>query len=99
MGQVLLQKENRSTRRKPAMLGRVKLDYTLLTRDQGNFNQITAKSRKRTLVTVVRDTRTTTVSPPTQVLPLRNNYPPNNKYLPPPMPYFQYLPTDNSSIK
>ena len=45
---------NRSTRRKPAMLGRVKLDNTLLTCDQGNFNQITARSRNRALVTVVR---------------------------------------------
>ena len=33
---------NRSTRRKPAMFGRVKLDNTLLACDQGNFNQITA---------------------------------------------------------
>ena len=32
---------NQSTRRKPGMLGRVKLDNTLLTCDQGNFNQIT----------------------------------------------------------
>ena len=39
------------------MLGRDKLDSTLLTCDQGNFNQITARSRNRTLVTVVRDTR------------------------------------------
>ena len=44
------------------MLGRVKLDNTLLTRDQGNFNQITARIRNRTLVTVVRDTCTTAVS-------------------------------------
>ena len=45
------------------MLGRVKLDNTLLTCDQGNFNQITARGRNRTLVTVVRDTSTTTVPP------------------------------------
>ena len=37
------------------MLGRVKLDNTLLTCDQGNFNEITARGRNRTLVTVVRD--------------------------------------------
>ena len=43
------------------MLGRVKLDNTPLTCDQGNFNQITARSRNRTLVTVVRDTYTATV--------------------------------------
>ena len=43
------------------MLGRVKLDNTLLTCDQGNFNQITARSRALTQVTVVRDTCTTTV--------------------------------------
>ena len=43
--------------------GRVKLDNTLLTCDQGNFNQITARSRNRTLVTVVRDMCTTTVPP------------------------------------
>ena len=42
--------ENRGTRRKPAMLGRVKLDNTPLTCDQDNFNQITARSRNRTLV-------------------------------------------------
>ena len=54
---------NRSTRRKPAMIGRGKLDNTLLTCDQGNFNQITAQSRNRTLVTVMRDTSTTTVPP------------------------------------
>ena len=37
----------RSTRRIPAMLGRLKLDNTLLTCDQGNFNEITARSRNR----------------------------------------------------
>ena len=42
------------------MLGGVKLDNTLLTCDKGNFNQITAWSRNRTLVTVVRDMCTTT---------------------------------------
>ena len=51
------------TRRKPAILGRVKPDNTLLTCDQVNFNQITAQSRSRTLVTLVRDTYTTTVPP------------------------------------
>ena len=45
---------NQSTSRKPAMLGRVKLDDTLLTCDQGNFNQITARSRNGILVTLVR---------------------------------------------
>ena len=59
---------NRSTRRKLAMFGRVKLDNTLLTCDQGNFNQITPRSRNRILVTVVRDTCTTTVSPAPQLL-------------------------------
>ena len=59
---------NCSTRRKPAMLGRVKLDNTLLTCDQGNFNQITARSRNQTIVTVVRDTCTTTVPPAPQIV-------------------------------
>ena len=54
---------NRSTRRKPAMLGRVRLDNTLLTWDQGNFNQIAARSRNRILVTVARDICTATVPP------------------------------------
>ena len=45
------------------MHGRVKLGNTLLTCDQGNFNQITARSWNQTLVTVVRDTCTTTVPP------------------------------------
>ena len=48
---------NRSTRRKPAMLGRDKLDSTLLTYDQGNFNQITAQSRNRTLAILKRTLR------------------------------------------
>ena len=52
---------NRSTRRKPVMFGRVKLDNTLFTYDQGNFNQITAWNRSRVLATVMRDTCTTTV--------------------------------------
>ena len=52
---------NRSTRRKPALLGRVKLDNTLHTCDQGKFKQITARSRNPTPVTVVRDLCTTTV--------------------------------------
>ena len=43
---------------KPAMLGRVKLDNTLLTCDQGNFNQTTSQRRNQTVVTVVRDTCT-----------------------------------------
>ena len=55
---------NRNTRRKPAMLGRVKLDNTLLTCDKGNFNHIPAQSRNRTLVTAVRDTCTCTPSVP-----------------------------------
>ena len=42
------------------MLGRVKLDNTRLTCDQGNFNQVTARSRNRIPVTVVRGTCTTT---------------------------------------
>ena len=54
---------NRIARRKPAIRGGVKLDNTLPTCDQGNFNQITTRSRNRTLVTVVRDTCTTTVTP------------------------------------
>ena len=45
------------------MLGRVKLDNTLLTCDKSKFNQITAQSRNRTLVTVVRDTCVITVPP------------------------------------
>ena len=45
------------------MLGRDKVDDTFLTCDQGNFNQITARSRNRTLITVVRGTCTTTVPP------------------------------------
>ena len=45
------------------MLCRVKLDDTLLTCDQGNFNQITEWRWNRTLVTVVKDTCTTTVPP------------------------------------
>ena len=45
------------------MLGGVKLDNTLLTCDQSNFNQITARSMNQTLLTVVRDMCTTTVPP------------------------------------
>ena len=60
MGQVLLQEK---TGVPGENLGRVKLDNTLLTCDEGNFNQITARSRNRTLVTVVRGTCSTTVSP------------------------------------
>ena len=44
------------------MLGRVKLENILLTCDQGNFNQITERSKNRTLVTVVRDKCTINVS-------------------------------------
>ena len=40
-----------------------KLNNTLLTCDQGNFNQATARSQNRIQVTVVRDTCTTTVPP------------------------------------
>ena len=40
---------NRNNRRKPATLGGVKMNI-LLTCDQGNFNQIVAWSRNRTLV-------------------------------------------------
>ena len=43
-------------RRKPAILGRVKLYNTLLNSGQGNFNQITAQSGNQILVIVVRDT-------------------------------------------
>ena len=39
---------NRSTRRKPAMFGRVKLDNTLLTCDHGNFNRTTQQNRNPT---------------------------------------------------
>ena len=46
---------NRSTWRKPTMLGKVKLDNTLLTCDKGNFNQITARSRNIILVAEMRD--------------------------------------------
>ena len=46
MGPLPLNEETRtSTRRKPAMLGGAKLDNTLLTCDQGNFNVKTARSR------------------------------------------------------
>ena len=45
------------------MFGRVKLDNTLLIFDQGNFNQITARSQSQILITVVRDTSDTSVSP------------------------------------
>ena len=48
------------------MLGRVKLDNTLLTCDQGNFNQITTWSQNQALVTMVRDMCTTTVPPASQ---------------------------------
>ena len=41
------------------MFGRVKLDNTVVACDQGNFNQITARGRNRTRVTVVRDKCTT----------------------------------------
>ena len=61
MGPVLLQEETGVPGKKPAMLDSVKLINTFLTCDKGNFNQITARSRNQTLVTMVRDTRTTTV--------------------------------------
>ena len=38
---VLCTEGNQNTRRKLAVLGRVKLDHTFPTCDQGNFNQIT----------------------------------------------------------
>ena len=56
-------RENRSTRRNPEMFFWAKLDNTLLTCDQVNFNEITARSRNQTLVWVARDKCTTTVSP------------------------------------
>ena len=74
MGAVLSTGGNQNTRRKPAMLGRVKLDITLLTCDQGNFNQISARSRNRTLVTVVRGTCTTTVPPALVIVEILNEY-------------------------
>ena len=45
------------------MLGRDTLESTLLTCDQDNFDQITARSWNRTLVSVVRDTCNTTGLP------------------------------------
>ena len=41
---------NRSTRRNPAMLGRVKLDNTLFTNESTNFNRIKARGGNRNLV-------------------------------------------------
>ena len=61
---------NWSARRKPVMLGRAKLDNILLTFDQGKFNLITTRSRNRTIVTVVRDTCTSTVPPALRMLTL-----------------------------
>ena len=46
-----------------SVVGRVELDSTLPTCEQGNFSQVTARNRNRILVTVVRDTRPTTVPP------------------------------------
>ena len=63
MGPVLLQEETGVLGKKLAMVSRDKLDNTLLTSNQGNFNQITAQSQNRTLVTVVRNTCTTAVPP------------------------------------
>ena len=60
---------SRSTGRKPGVLGRIKLNNTLLTCEQGNFNQVIARSRNLIPVTVVRDTCTTTVPPSTSFLP------------------------------
>ena len=75
---------NQSTWQKPAMLGKVKLDNTLLTCDQGNFHQITAGRQNQTPVTVVRDMCTTTVPPATlsgqalfgtsRFIPRKSNY-------------------------
>ena len=48
--------ENRITPRKFTMLGRVKLDNTLLICSKGNFNLITERSRNRTRNTVVPTT-------------------------------------------
>ena len=45
------------------MLGKDKLENTLLTCHQSNFNQITTLSLNRTLITVVRYTCTITVPP------------------------------------
>ena len=62
MGPVLLQEETGVPGENLRCL--VETDRTtLLTYDQSNFNQITAWSRKKTLVTVVRDTCTTTEPP------------------------------------
>ena len=62
MGPVLLQKETGVCGENlHAMRGRIKLDNTVLTCDQDNFNQITIRSRNRTRVKVVRDTCTITV--------------------------------------
>ena len=55
---------NWSTWRKPAMPGRVKLDNTLLTCDQGNFNQITARSRYQKLFTEVKERYASTLPTP-----------------------------------
>ena len=55
---------NWSTWRKPVMLGRVELDNTLLTCDQGNFNQITAQSQNQTLPTVMKDVHYHCAIPP-----------------------------------
>ena len=52
-----------STRRKPAMLSGDKQDNTLLTCNQGNFNQTTARSWNQTLVIVVRHACAITVTP------------------------------------
>ena len=54
-GSSVIAGENQSTQRKPAVLGRVKLDNTLLMCDQDNFNQITAQSGNQASVTVARD--------------------------------------------
>ena len=58
MGPVLLQEETGVSGENLRCFGTVKLDTTLLKRDQGNYNQITAWNRNRTFVTVVRDTCT-----------------------------------------
>ena len=64
---------NRSIQKKPAVLGRVKLDKTDVTCCQRNFNRTIAWSRNRNFSTHVKDTCATTVPPKHQtVLPLVN---------------------------
>ena len=51
------------------MVGRVRLDNTLLKCDKGNFNQVTARSQNQILVIVMRDMCTATVLAASQYLP------------------------------